>query len=515
MTSRSTRILCLCIYFLSCFPAFAGQGGEKPSQPPAGQETDSTMSVLMNRLDTYIKAIEKEPAAVKISESDFLISSCGDSAIRQKTAQRLYDRYMESPVMGDEAVAIHIFDLWFADKSLKMQSDAAYFAARFHAETNRSSLVGCKSPALNLRLADGNDYRMLGSTSPDNCLKVIYFYDIDCPVCSSWTSLLQNATGNFSGNFYAVYTGTDREGWIRYIGEKPIFKEGTVNLWDPDRTSDFEMLYGVIRTPSIFLVDRNDIIIGRRLDPESLGQMLAADKAAADYEYGGKESIEAFRSVFVPIEDGMGCEGLSKMASHISRAVLEKGDTAIYKQMTGDLLYFIAEKDSENYKCGTAAFVDKFILERTDIWNTPDDSLKVISLAGFLKDLSLLSPIGSRLPKVRLPAVKITSGRKGEPVSRNVRINLAGQKSSLLIFRLENCTSCKARINDVTEKLLSKDGLYIEKAGKIKKIILVDMNNLWENMPDAASILSDNIDLTALPMVIATDCHGNIARKYL
>ncbi|MGN0188643.1 MAG: hypothetical protein ACI395_03930, partial [Candidatus Cryptobacteroides sp.] len=122
MTSRPTRLICACVCAISCSLAIAGQGGRRPSHPPVDQKTDSTMTVLMDRLDAYIKAIETESTETKITESDFLISACGDSLTRQKTALRLYERYMESPVMGDEAVAIHIFDLWFADGGIKMSS---------------------------------------------------------------------------------------------------------------------------------------------------------------------------------------------------------------------------------------------------------------------------------------------------------------------------------------------------------------------------------------------------------
>ena len=49
----------------------------------------------------------------------------------------------------------------------------------------------------------------------------------------------------------------------------------------------------------------------------------------------------------------------------------------------------------------------------------------------------------------------------------------------------------------------------------MKKILLIEMNGLWEKEPKTATLLSDNIDLTGIPMVIATDHNGRIARKYL
>ncbi|MGN0189901.1 MAG: peroxiredoxin family protein, partial [Candidatus Cryptobacteroides sp.] len=388
-----------------------------------------------------------------------------------------------------------------------------YYSARLHAELNRNSLIGRKAPALDLRTLDGRDCRI--PDEGERRLKVLYFYDTDCPVCSAQTSLLKAVLKDFDVVPYAIYTGTEREKWLKYAEERLDFAGDTVNLWDPDRTSDFEMLYGVIQTPAIFLVDGRGIIIGRRLDPSSLGKLLTEISLKEDMEYGSDEVMEIFGKIFAPIEGGMGCEGLSRMASHICDIALENRDTTLFKQMTGDLLYFIADKNSENYKCGTPDFADRFILEREDIWNSPDDTLKVISLARFLKDAALLSPIGTRLPKVKVQSVEITRGKDGKPALRNVRADLSKQKSTLVVFRIEDCGTCREKTESLTGKLVSEGGLHIGKAGNIRKILLIDMNRLWEEEPGTATLLSDNIDLTGIPMVIATNRNGLISRKYL
>ena len=509
MTSRLSRYSCAFICAFFC--CIASAGGR--AQSPQAQPKDSTLSVLMSRLDTYVAAIEAESTPTKNTESDFLISACDDSAIRQKVALRLYEKYMASPVMGDEAVAIHIFDTWFANGSIRMPSDAEYFKARLSAELNRNSLIGMKAPVLDLRNPDGSDHRI-----PDTGgkrFKVLYFYDTDCPVCSNQTTALGTVLKNFETVLYAIYTGTDREEWLRYAGERLNYGTDVVNLWDPDRTSGFETLYGVIRTPAIFLVDAEGTIIGRRIDPSSLGQLLMELSRNEDMEYGSDEAMALFRQVFDPIRDGMGCEGVSRIATHICDVALENRDTTLFRQMTGDLLYFIAEQEGENFKCGTPEFVDRFILDRSDIWKSPDDTLKVISLARFLRETALLSPIGTKLPKVKVSAVEITAGKEGAPGMRNVTADLSRQKSTIVIFHLEDCGTCREKISAMTEALVSKEGLYVGKAGNMKKILLIEMNGLWEKEPETATLLSDNIDLTGIPMVIATDHNGRIARKYL
>ena len=67
----------------------------------------------------------------------------------------------------------------------------------------------------------------------------------------------------------------------------------------------------------------------------------------------------------------------------------------------------------------------------------------------------------------------------------------------------------------MSAELISEAGLHIPNAGKIRKILLIEMNRLWEQEQEKAAILSDNIDLTGIPMVIATDRRSRLSRKYL
>ena len=81
-------------------------------------------SAAFARLDTmlmrYSAAIERESIDVKKAESDFLISSVKDSLTTRHIALWLYDHYKDSPVMGEEAVAIHIYDTWHGDGERKL-----------------------------------------------------------------------------------------------------------------------------------------------------------------------------------------------------------------------------------------------------------------------------------------------------------------------------------------------------------------------------------------------------------
>ena len=60
------------------------------------------------KLDSYLAALVGESASAQSAECDFLINTTQDSLLRQYVALKLYDHYLQSPVMGDDAVAVHV-----------------------------------------------------------------------------------------------------------------------------------------------------------------------------------------------------------------------------------------------------------------------------------------------------------------------------------------------------------------------------------------------------------------------
>ena len=149
--------------------------------PAYAQLDTSVTNSLGKKLDQYMALLEMEPVRVKCEEADFLIESCSDSLVRQFTAIRLYSHFMDSKLMGDEAVSIHIFDKWFAPGTVKMQSELEFMNARIFAEFNRQSLIGMKAPELTLEDMDGNWHSLFEDGIFSDRLSVLFLYDSGCP----------------------------------------------------------------------------------------------------------------------------------------------------------------------------------------------------------------------------------------------------------------------------------------------------------------------------------------------
>lgn len=237
----------------------------------AGAQDYSGLDSLLTR---FYRALTFEPVEEKITEFDALISTCKDSLTRQHVALQIFDHYREPELMGDEEVAVHIYDRWFADGKLGMTGEMEKFDAQMFADFNRSTLIGKQAPHVEMRKCCGGKM-----TIPEaGRSAILFFFDTSCNKCKVEARLLPSVLdrADFPVNFYAVYCGSDRKAWRQFRKE---FKTGNRNvkifhLWDPALDSDYLRLYGVISTPKLYMTEPGGCVIGRRLDPESLMQLL-------------------------------------------------------------------------------------------------------------------------------------------------------------------------------------------------------------------------------------------------
>ena len=240
--------------------------------PP--QEEEDAYAPLDSLLGEYFETLVPADIEIKNRECDFLIDSCKDSLTRQHVALRILDHYMDSNVMGEEAVAVHIFDEWIATGKIAMRGEFDYLAAEMFATFNRNTLLGAQAPVITMHDPQGNEVTMPreGETS------ILFFYDTSCSKCRIVASMLPNALDHidFPVNLYAVYYGSDEYNWETFRKEF-IFANGNIrviHLWDPDMESDYQRLYGVLTTPRIYVIEPQGSVLGRRLEVDSLVELL-------------------------------------------------------------------------------------------------------------------------------------------------------------------------------------------------------------------------------------------------
>lgn len=462
---------------------------------------------LRVQLEEYTRALEKSSAGIKAEECDFLISACRDSTVRAFTAQTLFERYAASNVMNDEAVCVHLFDKWFADKSILFQSEEDYIAAKIFTDTHRNSLLGMQAPMLELRTADGSSL-----TIPEQGkLSLLFFYDSDCPVCKLYSKQLEVI---LSRNIvplrcYAIYVGTEQEKWQNYRLEKEknsSLGENLIHLWDPEGESRFAVQYGIVATPRLFLCDENGVIIGRALDPSALLQLLGKIKQDQNYSYGDVESTALFEQL---LPAGKRSEKeVEEVISYFKWAAAERSDPALYRHLMGDLMYYLSRQYDEESIAACDALIQKHILSGEITWKGENDSLAIVHLANMLLDLHAKSAIGTPLPKVYAHVSECRN--KGKGFEGKIRLDKLkkrcrfAKKEILLLFYDPACQDCKEQLEKARTHQDPQRSIFLVPVAENEK--LLDTAE-WEEW-------IENFDLTSLPYLILYDKEGKVSRRY-
>lgn len=235
-------------------------------------------SLRFERLDSaltyYTAAMEPLDVVAKGQECDFIIGTASDSLDIQHIALWLWDHYKESRLMGEEAVAIHIYDKWFKTGKVAMRSEFDRMDADIFVTFNRSTLLGSRAPVIALRNPRGRSVEI----PSDGTYSILYFYDTSCGKCKVESKLLPSvlAKVDFPATFYAVYAGSEKQSWRRFRREFKVKNRNldVVHLWDPDIESDYLRLYGVMSTPRLYVTDEEGVILGRRLEVENLQEII-------------------------------------------------------------------------------------------------------------------------------------------------------------------------------------------------------------------------------------------------
>ena len=460
---------------------------------------DDRYEALGAKLEEYFAALAGEPLSVQNAECDYLIESCKDSLVRQFVTLKIYDHYLKSKIMGDEGVAVHIADTWLIPGKVAMKDELDLLNAKVFAEFNRQAQLGAPAPEMTLRTPDGADVTVPSSGE----YTLLYFYDTSCSTCRIETPRLARFLKEtaFPLKAVAVYVGSDPEAWARYR-ENSLPVPGMVHLWDPEVESDFQRKYGVLQTPRMFLVGPDGKVVGRGLDTPAL--QILTDKIAGkkEYVYGTQEGTSLYEKVFAGYGEDFKPSDVLDVASYVAERTYGEGDTESFKHMEGDLLYYLSSQRGETFKEGTRLFIDKYILGVSDVWTTAEDTSSVVSMALVMKDLLERTPVGSTVPDLKVHGELLRKPCLFRKASKKGVFSL--RKADYLVFYTEGCGRCEETLE--AARALSR---------RKSKVLLVNVDTLYEAYPEEAHLLLDTFDLSGLPYVMQLGSGGVVLHRYL
>jgi len=175
-----------------------------------------------------------------------------------------------SKIMGMEEVFVYLVEeyymkdkaTWLKPEQLKKYVDRAQKIA--------PNMIG--KPAMDLQLRDMNN-QMRPLSSIDANYTLLIFYDADCGHCKKELpqidSLYKTKLYKHGLVIMAVETTNIVEKWKKFVTDQKL-RSGWIHAYDPDRSTNFRDFYDVIVTPTIYLLDKDKKIIGRRINHSNI-----------------------------------------------------------------------------------------------------------------------------------------------------------------------------------------------------------------------------------------------------
>lgn len=253
------------------------------------------------RTPFFVKKIERYYREVISPEPDSIIKDIDYKLLLSRSVPEMYkfllnwltDEFINPKYMGQDAVFVHLFEKyhskgaspWLNEKQMESISRRAYMLM--------ANLIGEK--AADLEMLDTLDKpTSLYSLKADYTLLI--FWDPNCGHCKEEVprldSIYRASWKKHNVKIFAVLTPDSKQSvkpeWLTFINEHHIgdwaHAYKTKEMEDADfaaQRPSFRQLYDIIMTPTIYLLDKDKRIIGKKLSLLQLNDLLEVKWKAA------------------------------------------------------------------------------------------------------------------------------------------------------------------------------------------------------------------------------------------
>ncbi len=231
--------------------------------------------IYEQKLKQFIEKILVQHPDTIIAEGDKLLAATRENQEMFKyTLAWLLNKYAKRELMGFDAVYVHLADTYYLsgeadwvdkDQLRRIQQDAAKM---------KPLLIGKTAPDIKAFDPQGNPVSLYGMTEFDYL--VLWIYDADCGHCKKETPVLhekyQEWKEKYNLKVFALSVELTRNHWDAFIAEQNL--QDWTNAIDLEMKDPFRDVYDVRGTPTVYILDSNFTIIGKRLSVEQMEGFL-------------------------------------------------------------------------------------------------------------------------------------------------------------------------------------------------------------------------------------------------
>lgn len=222
---------------------------------------------LKNYMDKWVVPV---PDTVK-AECDWILKQAEGKEQMFKYSLWYLTRWAEtSKIMGMDEVFVYLVEdyymkgkaTWLEDEQLKKYEDRAKAIA--------PNMIG--QQAMDIRVRDMNN-NVVPLSSVDANYTLLVFFEADCGHCKKelpkLDSLYKKDLYKYGLQIFAVESSNEVEKWKKLVKDLGL-RSGWIHLYDPQQETNFRGFYDVYMTPTIYLLDKNKKIVGKRLNHSNI-----------------------------------------------------------------------------------------------------------------------------------------------------------------------------------------------------------------------------------------------------
>ncbi len=229
--------------------------------------------VLVNKVDGYFKNLVIQRPDSIIKEIDMILSKCNPKGDLFEYYVREYTyKYETSQVMGMDAVFVHLGKEYYMKGKCFWATPETVKKIKERVELLDPLLLGKKAPNLYMTDTTGT-YRYLHDVQAT--YTILFFWDSQCGHCQQETPKLYEwwLKNRAKGiQVYAANIERKDDEWLKFVRSKKI--RGWLNVRDSKNHTDFKITYDIYATPVLYVLDKNKVIIAKRIGYENLDDFL-------------------------------------------------------------------------------------------------------------------------------------------------------------------------------------------------------------------------------------------------
>ncbi len=453
-----------------------------------------------NFIVSYFKSIEYNHTDSVIANIERLIGHSPDN-LKPLIASEAFKYFSKPAVMGQESVAFHIAQEYFLNGRLNLPYKGLDFEMKTFIMLNGKSLVGMEAQDLPMQDTSGAQVS-LQELIPQAEYTILYFYTDDCSTCKIETPKLVdfvNEYGNGTINVFAVYTQDYTDRWKSYVKENFRIYNPFVN-WtnaaDLQFESGFHLLYNVISTPQIYLINNQGIIIGRDLTVKSLKELIARLKASQDDLHLFFNNFFGGRDNYTEV-----CEAIERFYTNC------RNNPELFREIFSELYIFFKYSKEHLLKEGAIYLAENYILGKAEHWNGEYVKRTANELEILVKNS---------------PGMVIEDFEAIDSCNRKLNLHSIESGHKVLCLYNSECNGCLPSVNELndihnsaSEKNIAFIAADISKKRENWEYYVTNNNLKWLNLWVVNEDLHKKYNLGSLPSIYLLDKSNRVIARNL